>query len=173
MTTNLSRPYLGELTFHSLMANGFEAEIVNKPMLERYFECERLALSPLYILCDDDIILSSETTLKQALRLMESHHEISQLGLGWKPDMTSERQSSWCLGEISPDIWEFDHCGGCVIIRKGTVRDLGLSTAYPQGIGDDKVMGQTARKLGYKVGVAHKLFFHHLSTISTVWGKVA
>lgn len=166
------REYFFQLTQKALELNGFRATIVQKPMLERYFECERLAQSDIYILCDDDIIPATHDTLKHLIFLMRRHPELSQLGLGWSQNMQSEFNSSWRRGIISPRIWEFGHCGGCMAIRKGTIRDLGYQCDYSKGRGDDQVVGDIARELGYKVGIAHQLYFHHLANgqkYSTVW----
>lgn len=171
VTTNYQRPYFLKLTITALKKSGFFPILVKKPMLERYFVAEKMAKTDLYVFIDDDIIPVTQATLFEAIDLMEKHPELSQLGLGWKPNMQDEYNSSWRRGVISDDIWEFDHCGGCMIIRKGTIKDLGYKCDYKNGIGDDKVVARIARERGYKVGVAHKLWFHHLGVgnLSTVW----
>lgn len=163
ITTNKRRQYFLKLTQKALKLSGFAPILVEKPMLQRYFECERLSDSDIYILCDDDIIPATDTTLIELIRLMEKHPEYSQIGLAWKPDMKSEENNSWIRNKES-DIWEMDHCGGCVAIRKGTIKNLGIKPEFNSGYGDDRVMGETARQLGYKVGVAPNLWFHHLGS---------
>src|SRR5258708_3965199 len=92
---SVERDYFLGLTQLALHANGFSATIVEKPMLERYFECERLADENIYILCDDDIIPATPDTLVQLIKIMREHPEYSQLGLAWKQDMASEENNSW------------------------------------------------------------------------------
>lgn len=166
------RGYFRSLTKLAVVESGLYPKIIHKPMLERYFECERQAKSDIYILMDDDCIPATSQTLIELVALLKRRPDISQLGLGWQQSMESERGSAWKLAELDEDVWEFDHCGGIMAIRKGTIKDLGFKTDYENGIGDDKVMGKTARELGYKVGIAHKLWFHHLGAgkdLSTVW----
>lgn len=170
ITTNNKRPYFLELTKKALELSGYKPIIVQKPMLERYYECERLSTTPIYILIDDDIIPATSDTLQKLVETMEKYPELSQLGLGWKSEMGDEYNSSWRRGIIGEDVWEFDHCGGCIAIRKGTIHNNNDKCDYANGIGDDKIVGMNARKAGYKVGIAHKLFFHHLGgAFSTVW----
>lgn len=166
ITTNRKREYLLGLTQLALYQNGFYATIVEKPMLQRYFECEHLADEQIYILCDDDIIPSSSSTLKELVSIMRRHPEYSQLGLSWRRDMKSEENSSWIRNK-EKEIWEMDHVGGCMAIRKGTIKNLGYKAEFESGYGDDRVMGRTARELGYKVGIVPHLYFHHLGDIST------
>lgn len=164
------REYFFYLTQLALHLQGFSSKTVEKPMLERYFECDRQAESDIYIMCDDDIIPATSNTLTSLVNTLREHPEISQLGLGWRPDMKNESNNSWIRGHITKDIWEIDHVGGCVAIRKGTIKDLGYRTDYKNGIGDDKIAGKIARELGYKVAVSNKLYFHHLgSNFTTVW----
>lgn len=168
VTTNFQRPYFLEVTLCALKAAGFEPILVHKPMLERYYECERLAKTELYILIDDDIIPNSSDTLHKLIALAEKNPQYSQIGLGWKANMQDEANSTWITSK-SEDIWDFDHCGGCVCLRKGTIKDLGYEAEYESGYGDDRVMGSIARVSGYKVGVAHKLWFHHLGIQDTTF----
>lgn len=161
--TNLTpeREYLQEITLKCLQLNGFSPIIIEKRMLERYFEAERLARTDIYIVCDNDILLPRSDTLNKLVEIMQKHPELSQLGLGWKKDMQDESTSSWRVGTISDDVWEFLSCGGCMAIRKGTIKDLDIKMEF-ENYGDDRVIGQIARSLGYKVGIAHKLYFIHL-----------
>lgn len=162
ITSDMSRPYLFALTYHALVRNGMRPKLVRKPLLERYYECEDRARTPIYLVCDDDCVPADDTTIRKLVDTMKSYGELSQLGLGWKADMGSERDSPWKLSEMGDDVWEFDHCGGIVAVRKGSIKNLGYKAEYPNGYGDDRVMGKTARELGYKVGVTPKLYFHHL-----------
>lgn len=166
ITTNDERTYFKELTKTALISSGFNVKYIRKPMLTRYFKAEHEAQTDLYIFIDDDIIPSTVDTLKELVSIMKEHPEYSQLGLGWKPDMRSEEGSSWIRNKGDP-IWEMDHCGGCMIIRKGTIKDLGIKPEFPSGYGDDRVMGETARRLGYKVGIVPHLWFHHLGVQSS------
>lgn len=156
------RGYFLSLTQLALHANGFNAIIIEKPMLERYLECERLATSDIYLLSDDDIIPGTPSTLKNLVTLMEKHPEISQLGLSLRKDLRREEMGEWIKGDIGEDIWEVDHVGGIMAIRRGTIKDNGERPSYPYGDGDDRIMGRVAREGGYKVGIANKLWFHHL-----------
>jgi hypothetical protein len=160
LTTNKARPYFLKLTKLALRENGFSPKIIKKPMLERYYECERQAKTPIYIVCDDDCIPATSNTLSALISLMEANPDYGQLGLGWRQNMKDEENNSWIRAK-GEDIWDFDQCGGIIAIRKGSLKDLGYKMEYPN-YGDDKVIGRVAKELGYKVGVAHKLFFHHL-----------
>lgn len=91
---------------------------------------------------------------------MQKHPKLSILGCGWG-NMQNEEGSPWRLGTISEDVWEWHSVGGCLAIRKGTIKDLGLKMEF-KNYGDDRVLGDTARAWGYKVGVAHKLKMYHL-----------
>jgi hypothetical protein len=169
ITTNGEREYFLGLTQFALSLSGYPATVVKKPMLERYFECERLADEYIYILCDDDIIPATSNTLKELVSIMRKHPEYSQLGLAWKKNMESEANNSWIRSK-DDDIWEMDHVGGCMAIRKGTIKNLGHTVDYKTGWGDDRVMGKTARETGHKVGIVPHLYFHHLGNgQSTVW----
>jgi hypothetical protein len=169
ITTDGKRDYYLGITQLALSLNGYCATIVKKPMLERYFECEYLADEHIYILSDDDVMPSTKDTLKRLVEIMRKHPEYSQLGLGWRNDMKSEENNSWIRSKDG-DIWEMDHVGGIMAIRKGTIKDMGFSCDYKNGIGDDKIMGRTARELGFKVGIVPSLYFHHLGVgQSTVW----
>lgn len=161
ITTNKKRPYFLSLTERALTLSGFLPTIINEPLLYRYFECERQAKTDIYILSDDDVIPATQNTLRNLIEIMEAHPEYSQLGLGWKHDMTSEAGSPWIRGKES-DVWEMDHIGGLMAIRKGTIKDLGHKAEFTSGYGDDRVMGKTARDLGYKVGLVPTLYFHNL-----------
>lgn len=160
------REYFEQLTMQSLSLNGFTPKVLYKPLLLRYYEAERRASSPFYIFCDNDIVLATPDTLLQLVEVMRRHPEYSQLGLGWLPNMNPERDSSWKTGE-NGEIWDFDHVGGCMIIRKGTIKDLGYKPEFESGYGDDRVMGKVARELGYRVGVVPSLYFYHLGREST------
>lgn len=149
--------------------NGFYATLVEEPMLKRYFKCEELADSSIYILSDDDVIPGTPDTLNRLITIMRQNPEYSQLGLAWRKDMRSEENNSWIRGK-KKDIWEMDHVGGIMAIRKGTIQDLGYKTDYKNSIGDDRIMGKTARDLGFKVGIVPHLYFHHLGAgRSVVW----
>ena len=154
------RKYFEKLTLLSLQLNGFKPIIIRKKMLERYFEAERLATSPIYIVCDNDIVLATPDTLKQMVEIMQKYPNLSQLGCGWG-NMQAEEHSPWRLGTIGDDVWEFHSAGGCIAIRKGTIKDLGIKMEF-KNYGDDRVIGETARAWGYKVGIAHKLKMYHL-----------
>lgn len=160
------RDYFFGLTQFALTMSGYSPTIVEKPMLERYFACEYLANEYIYIICDDDIIPGTPDTLKKLVEIMRKHPEYSQLGLSWKPNMTDESNSSW-IRHKSEDIWEMDHVGGCMAIRKGTIKNFGYKTEFESGYGDDRVMGRVARDQGLKVGIVPNLFFHHLGINST------
>ena len=155
------REYFQYLTQISLFLNGFTPHLLYQPLLKRYFEAQEQTETEFFILCDNDIVLSTPDTLEKALKIMEKHPEYSQLGLGWKQNMDSERGNSW-LTPKEGDVWDADHCGGCVIIRKGTLKDLGYKAEYENGYGDDRVMGKIARELGHKVGIIPNLYFHNL-----------
>lgn len=157
------RRYFEELTLQSLkrQEGTLPPLMLYKPFISRYYEANKLAKTEIFLLCDNDIILPTHDTLHKAVKIMEQHPDYSQLGLGWLPDMERERQSSWKTGE-NGEIWEFDHCGGCVLIRKDSIKDLGYKAEFENGYGDDRVMGKTARELGYKVGVIPSLYFIHL-----------
>jgi len=158
------REYFEKLTLNALQSSGFSTIIVKKPMLERYFECERLAKTEFYVLCDNDIIPATHDTLVQAIQILKNNPGYSQIGLGWRQDMSAEEGSSWIKDRTNPNLWEMDHCGGCMVIRKGTIKDLGIRSEFASGYGDDRVMGETARILGYKVGITPKLYFYHLGS---------
>lgn len=155
------REYYEQLAIQALRLNGLLPEIIRKKFLERYFEAERLASTEIYIFADNDLIPSSPTTIKQLVEIMQDNPEYSQLGLGWLEDMEPERSNSWKTGE-NGKIWDFDHVGGIVAIRKGSIKNLGLIPEYKDGYGDDRVMGATARRLGYKVGIVPSLYFYNL-----------
>jgi hypothetical protein len=155
------RRYFEGLALKSLIGNGMSPKVLYKPMLQRYYEAEKQAKTDLYILCDNDIVLATPDTLPKLISIMGQHPEYSQLGLGWKSDMEAERNSSWKTNE-NGDIWDFDHVGGCLVIRKGIIRDLGYMTEFESGYGDDRVMGKVARELGYRVGIVPSLYFYHL-----------
>lgn len=154
------REYFEKLTVDSLLLNGHRPIIIRKKMLERYFEAERLATSDFYVVCDNDIILKKPDTLKRMLEIIKKYPELGQLGCGWG-NMQNEEGSSWKLGVIGDDVWEFYGCGGCIIFRRGILKDLGIKMEF-ENYGDDRVIGETFRKLGYKVGIAHKLEMIHL-----------
>jgi GT2 family glycosyltransferase len=158
---NKEREYFEELTIKSLQLNGFNPIIIRKKMLKRYFEAEKLAKSKIYIVCDNDVIFPTHDTLEKLVEIMRKNPKLSQLGLGWRKDMSPEANSSWRLGTVSDDVWEFASCGGCMAIRKGTIKDLGYKMEF-ENYGDDRVIGRIARELGYKVGIAHNLYFIHL-----------
>lgn len=160
ITTNKQRPYFLKLTNKALKMSGFNPIIIEKPMLERYFECEKQAKSDIYILCDDDIIPATCNTLQDLVKLLQEKTGYSQIGLAWKENMNEEENNSWIRSK-EDGIWEFDHCGGCIAIRKGTIKDLGYKMEF-ENYGDDRVVGRIARELGYKVGIARNLWFHHL-----------
>lgn len=170
ITTDYQREYYRNLTYNALILNGVYPQMVEKPMLERYFECERLATTDIYILSDDDIIPKDNDTIPKLIALMEAHPELSQLGLCWKEDINDNELSGWGIGRIDKDVYEMDHVGGVMAIRKGTIKDLGYKTDFEEGIGDDRIMGRTARELGFKVALATNLSFIHLGQgKSTVW----
>lgn len=154
------RKYFEKLTWYSLVYNGFKPVRIQKPMLERYWEAERLATTDIYIVCDNDIILERPDTLLKLEETMRKHPDFAIMGLGWRKDMKAERGSAWKLGEMD-DVWEFYSAGGCLAIRKGILKDLGYKMEF-ENYGDDRVLGQTVRALNYKVGVAHKLLMIHL-----------
>lgn len=162
-TENLSpeRQYFERLTLCSLFHNGFTPQVLYKPLLLRYYEAEQRTSTPLYVFCDNDIKFPAHDTLPKLIEIMEKHPEYSQLGLGWSSDMSRERNSSWKISE-NGEIWDFNHVGGCMVIRKGTIKDLGYKAEYESGYGDDRVMGKIARELGYKVGIVPSLYFTHL-----------
>jgi hypothetical protein len=162
------RKYLEKLTVLSLRNNGFRPIMIRKKMLERYWEAERLATSDIYIVCDNDIVLPTTDTLQKLVETMRKYPELSQLGLAWKQNMDSEANSPWRIGTIGDDVWEFFACGGCMAIRKGTIKDIGIQMEF-RNYGDDRVLGQTARFLGYKVGIAHKLYMYHLGNENTTF----
>ena len=165
------REYFFHLTVEALRRQHGDIEItvVSKPMLERYFEAEKLATDDIYILCDDDIVPADQNTLAEIIEALRSHPEYSQMGLGWKPNMDSEKNNSW-FKNTDGEIWEADHVGGCVAVRRGTIKDFGYSCDYRNGRGDDKIVGKIARELGYKVGLVPHLWFHHLGiNHSSVW----
>lgn len=165
---SVEREYFLALTQLALHSSGFDATVVEKPMLQRYYECEYLADSSIYILSDDDVIPATPQTLKELVKIMKDHPDYSQLGLSWKQDMKSEENSSWILNK-GKVIWEMDHVGGIMAIRKGTIKNLGYRAEYPSGYGDDRVMGKTARELGFKVGIIPHLYFHHLGAKFTTF----
>lgn len=154
------REYFEELTIKSLQLNGYKPIIIRKKMLERYFYAEKLATTKIYIVCDNDVVFPQDDTLDKLIETMKKHPEIAILGLGWKKDMSDEKNSSWKLGEMG-DVWEFDGAGGCLAIRKGILKDMGYKMEF-ENYGDDRVIGRIAREKGYKVGVAHKLYFINL-----------
>jgi len=163
------REYFENLTLTSLFLSGFKPIIIRKKMLERYFEAERLSTSDIYIVCDNDIMLEKPDTLKRLEETMRKYPELAILGLGWRKDMEVERNSSWKLGEMD-DVWEFKSAGGCLAIRKGILKDLGFKMEF-ENYGDDRVLGETVRQLGYKVGIAHKLLMYHLGNEYTTFGQ--
>lgn len=146
---------------------GGNVKIIEKPMLERYFEAERLATNEIYIVCDDDCLPATPTTLKELIEVMENHPDYSQIGLGWKPNMNDEWNNGNRIGQDG-DVWEFNQCGGIIAIRKDTIKDLGYLMEY-ENYGDDKVLGKIARAQGYKVGVTPNLYFHNLGVNHTTF----
>lgn len=170
VTSNLARPYFKKLTLKALSVQKptLHPKLVVAPMLIRYFECERRATTPLYVLCDDDCVPATEDTMHKLEEIMKVHPEYSQLGLGWKANMKDEESNGWILNR-GPTIWEMFAVGGCMIIRKGTIKDLGIKPEFESGYGDDRVMGETARRLGYKVGIVPSLYFHHLGAQFTTF----
>jgi len=172
ITTDFQRPYLLKLTQNALIECGYPPKFVVKPMLERYFECDRLAETDIYIMSDDDIIPATEYALDELIHLLERHPEYSHIGLGWHKDMSFEKDNGNIMHKDSDDLWEWNACGGIMAIRKGTIKDLGYECDYPNGIGDDKIIGRIARELGYKVGVANNVWFHHMGApYKTVWDR--
>lgn len=168
VTTNHRRPYFHNLTLRALELSGFKPQVVVKPMLERYFECERLAKTDIYIMCDDDIIPAYQDTLSRLIDIMHDNKEYSQIGLAWRPDMQAEKGNSWTL-TTDGRLWEMDHCGGCVAIRKGTII---IDKEYDEDMcyGDDRIVAQIARSNGYKIGIARDLWFHHLGINQSTYG---
>ncbi len=168
VTTNKARPYFELLTVTALKHMGFNPIMIEKPMLERYWECERLATSDIYLVLDDDVLPSTEKTLEQLVQILRDHPDYSQLGLGWKANMNDEENNSWILhkGRL---IWEMYAVGGILAIRKGTIEDIGIEPEFKSGYGDDRVLGQTARIQGYKVGIVPNLWFHHLGAKETTF----
>jgi hypothetical protein len=147
--------------------SGFKPHVITQPMLERYFEAERLARSDIYVVSDDDIIPCTEWAINEAAKLMTP--EIGMLGLSYKMGLR-EGENSWYGDEISPGVLDADHIGGILLIRKGILEDIGESCDYPNGYGDDKVIASIVRKKGYKVGITTRYWFHHLGEgFSTVW----
>lgn len=164
------REYAFALTQVALHANGFNPIVIEEKMLDRYFKCDEMAESEIYIMCDNDIIPATPDTLNKLVNLMYEYPILSQLGLGWRHDLRQQEVESWVRGTISDDVWEMDHVGGCMAIRKGTIPNLGYECDYENGIGDDKIVAKIAREMGYKVGLAPKLWFHHLGgPFSTLW----
>ena len=157
------RHYFQQITLACLQRQDgvIPPQMLYKPFILRYYEANRLAKTNIFVLCDNDIVLPTHDTLQKAIRIMEKYPNYSQLGLGWLPDMERERQSSWKTGENN-EIWDFDHCGGCVLIRKDSIKDMGYKAEFDNGYGDDRVMGKIAREMGFKVGVIPSLYFIHL-----------
>ena len=155
ITTNFKRPYLLSLTERALYLSGFCPILIDKPLLERYFECERLATSDLYILSDDDVIPASRSTLGELIEIMREHPEYSQLGLSWK-GISKENPIIRRRGAL----WELDYVGRLMVIRKGTIKPL--DNEFELHKEDGKAMGDIARKQGLKVGIVPNLFFHNL-----------
>lgn len=163
------RKYFEKLTIKSLQENGYKPIIIRKKMLERYWEAERLATSDIYVVCDNDIVLSKPDTIDKLVDTLRKHPDVAILGLAWRPDMQPELGSPWRFGELDDDVWEFHSAGGCLAIRKGILKDLGLKMEF-ENYGDDRVIGETVRKLGYKVGIAHKLVMFNLGYEDTTFG---
>ena len=169
VTTNNRRPYFHNITLRALELSGCKPQVVVKPMLERYFECERLAKTDLYVMCDDDIVPAYPDTISKLVELMRERPDYSQISLGWKMDMNEEKRNPWFISTDGP-VWENDHCGGCVVIRKGTIVDDNDYTG-DMCYGDDRVIARIARSKGYKVGVASKLWFHHLGVNQSTYER--
>ena len=172
ITTNYERDYLRSITERALILNDCDIKCVHKPMLERYFECDRLSRHEVYILSDDDVIPAHPDTLVRMVAILRKCPELSQLGLAWKPGLTRQEIGDWYRGEIASNILEVDHVGGIVAIRKSTIQDLGYKCDYPKGIGDDKIVAKIARERGYKVGLLIDDYFHHIGVGQTVvWNE--
>lgn len=168
ITTNFQRPYFLDLTSRALVLSGLEVQFVNEPMLERYYECERRALSDVYVLSDDDVIPHSKDALRNLVKVLEKRKDYGMIGLSYKPNLKSE-ETSWCMG-VDNDVLQFDHVGGIMAIRKGVLTPTSELPDYRNGHGDDRIVGKIFRENGYKVGILSAEHFIHLGEgKSTVW----
>lgn len=163
--------------FHNLTAFAFSSldtdyHFLQEPMLERYYEAERRAKRPMYIFSDDDIIPEKEDSLQLLVQALSDYPQYAMIGLAWKKGLNCEEMGKWFYRKESDDLWEVDHVGGIMAIRKGVIEDLGEKCDYPNGIGDDKVICAGIRKSGYKVGLLAKERFHHLGECHSVAWKL-
>lgn len=168
MRTNNKRPYETHLTCEALLPD----MIVNDfPPFMNYLECERIATTDIYVICDDDIIPARKDTVENLCYMLEAHPEIGILGLAYKSNMQKEDMVGWIRGEdIDRDIFDIDHVGGIFAIRRGILEDLGERPNRNAGIGDDMVLCRQFRKKGYKVAIYVGDWFIHIGEgKSTYW----
>ena len=141
----------------------------DKFQLERRKFADLNALNPVYVLADDDCLITKDfdpAAITDAAKFYFNHHGFITISLmpsnanivPWTPEGYSPFTDSAVMEHVS--------VGGVRFCRKGAIAEWPAQ----HGSGYDSTHGAVARNLGFRVGYFHNYRMNHIGEgYSTVW----
>lgn len=155
--------YFRTMTFTSLLNCGHQPKFIsNQKPFECYLTAEKEAKTDIYLVCDDDVVIGAKGMIETAFQVMQEHPEIGLLGFVYRKGVHPSQYGSWLKNQLTDDIYEIDHTGGVLMLRKGAVRDYGERPDHSVGIAHDRTLASAVRQSGFKVCIDFSLHYNHI-----------
>lgn len=155
--------YFRKMTYFSLCECGLYPKIIaNRKPFECYLLTEKMANTDIYLVADDDIVVGDPMMIEHAYSMMRDNPSIGIMGFAYQKGIDASRYGSWLKENIKDSIYEIDHVGGILLLRKGAVKDYGERPDHSVGIAHDRTLADAVRKSGFKVCIDLSLHYHHI-----------